>query len=118
MPAFHVRAALAAALAAAVGMAHAQNLGFMRHSVMSYVTPADATLMQKNYLEALELPDGHMSTWSNPRTGASGTATPLKSFREKGMACRQLEMSTTAGGQTGNGQFVFCKTGAGWKILS
>jgi surface antigen len=119
MPAIHLRAVLAAAaFAAAAGAAQAQNLGFMRDSVMSNITPADATLMQKNYLEALELPDGHMSTWNNPQTGASGTARPLKSFQQKGMACRQLEMSTTARGQTGTGQFVFCKTKGGWKILS
>ena len=119
MPAIHIRALLAAALlAAGAGIATAQNLGFMRDSVMSFMTQEDAAMIGRNYQEALALPDGHTSTWSNPRTGHSGTASPLKSFQQKGMACRELEMSNTARGQTSRNVFVFCKTASGWKIVS
>jgi len=63
------------------------------------------------------LADGHVSTWTNPKTRHSGTAEPTRSFKEKGMDCRSLRMTNTAGGQTGSSDFIFCKTSAGWKAV-
>jgi surface antigen len=109
---------VAAVMAVGAGSALAQNLGFMRDSAMSFMNRDDVAMILKNYTLALDtLPDGHTTTWTNPKSGHSGTASPMKSFKEKGMDCRSLEMSNTAGGQTGRSELVFCKTSAGWKAV-
>jgi len=45
-----------------------------------------------------------------------GTATPLKTTKEKGMTCRLLEITNQAGGLSGRSELTFCKTKDGWKI--
>ncbi len=108
----------AAAMAMGAGSALAQNMGFMNDSAMAFMTREDTAMIVKNYTVALDsLPDGHVSTWTNPKSRNSGTAEPTRSFKEKGMDCRSLRMTNTAGGQTGSSDFVFCKTSAGWKAL-
>lgn len=115
-----MRAALALTLALSFGCAataSAQNVGFLRNSVMESITRDDAALLEKNYKDALEQPDGHTSTWTNPRTGHSGTATPLRATKVKDMSCRVLEMSNTAGGRTERSELTFCKTKDGWRLV-
>lgn len=107
----------ATALALAAATASAQNLGFMKDSVLSYMNRDDTAMILRNNLAALELPDGHTSTWNNPKSGHSGTATATRSFQENGMACRQLAMTNHAGGQHGNGDMVYCKTKDGWRLV-
>lgn len=119
MLAQQLRAALiAAVLAACAGPAVAQNLGFMRDSVMAEMTREDTAIMWRNAQQAAELPDGHVSAWTNPKTGHSGTATPTRSFQDKGMACRQLDLSNTARGQTAKTNLAVCKTKAGWRMVN
>jgi surface antigen len=114
-----VRAALVAlSIAVCAVPAAAQNLGFMRDSTMSNMTRQDSDLLWRNVNDALALPDGHVSTWNNPKTGHSGTATPVRSFTQQGMACRALDLSSTAAGKTASSSYTFCKTKAGWKVLS
>jgi hypothetical protein len=97
-------------------VALAQNVGFLRDDVMSFMRRDDIKLFTENYKAALELADGHTSTRNNPSTGASGTATPLSTAKNaKGMTCRNLAFSTTAGGRTGQSRFEFCQTPAGWR---
>ncbi len=115
-----MRFARAATLVLSLGCAataSAQNLGFMRESVMASITREDAALLEQNYKAALEQPDGHTSTWTNPRTGHSGTATPLRAAKVKDMSCRVLEMSNTAGGRTERSEITFCKTKDGWRAV-
>lgn len=108
---------VAAAVALAAAAASAQNLGFMKDSVMSFMNREDTAMILRNNLQALELPDGHTSTWSNPKSGHSGTATVTRSFQENGMACRQIAMTNYARGQHGNGDLVYCKTKDGWRLV-
>jgi surface antigen len=118
MPAPRISTLVAAAsLALAAAAASAQNLGFMKDSVMSFMNREDTAMILKNNLQALELPDGHTTTWSNPKSGHSGTATATRSFQENGMACRQLAMTNQAGGQNGDGALVYCKTKDGWRLV-
>ena len=107
-----------AAVFASVSTALAQFLGFMRDSAMSRMTAEDVNLLVKNYTDALNrLPDGHTNAWLNPKTGHSGTATPLRAVPDKGANCRLLEFTNQAGGQSGQGEFTFCKQRDGsWKI--
>jgi surface antigen len=113
----HASAALMlVSLALGGGIAQAQNTAFLRDDVMSFLKGDDTKLFAANFNAALELPDGHTHTWNNPKTGASGTATPLSTSKNaKGMTCRNLALSTSAGGRTGQSRFEFCKTPAGWR---
>jgi surface antigen len=108
-----------ASIALSAGGAAAQNLGFLQDSPISRMNREDTALMTRNYQQALDsLPDGHTNAWTNPKTGASGTATPLKTSKEKGMTCRLTEITNHAGGMSGRSEWNFCKTPAGWKIPS
>src|SRR4029453_595753 len=72
------RIAACAALVAAGFHVHAQNLGFLRDSPIQRMTKEDTGMMVRNSSEALNRnADGETSGWSKPKTGASGTATPL-----------------------------------------
>ena len=116
-------AVLAAALAvlAATSLAvQAQNMGFLRDSPIQRMTSEDTAMMMRNSNEALNRnADGETSGWSNPKTGASGTATPLKTFTQKGMKCREIQYTNHAGGFNGGGTFTQCRVASGeWKILN
>jgi surface antigen len=109
---------IGASLALAAGSAAAQVM-FMKDAPISFMNRDDTALMTRNYTQALDsLPDGHTSAWTNPKTGHSGTATPLRSMKEKGLACRRLEITNHAGGQSGRSEWTFCKTKDGWKVAS
>jgi surface antigen len=103
----------------AVSPAFGQNLGFLRDGPMQFMQKPDVAMMMKNFNEALDHnPDGHTSAWLNAATGASGTATPLSTGTEKGMKCRRVEITNTAGGQSGRGQYLACMTKTGWKFAN
>ncbi len=107
-----------AALAATSLAVHAQNLGFLRDSPIQRMTPEDQQMMMRNSNEALNRnADGETSGWSNPKTGASGTATPLRTFTQKGMKCRETQYTNHAGGFNGDSTFTLCRVASGeWKI--
>ena len=110
--------AIVAHFALAAQPALAQQFGLLRDTALAKMTRQDIGMMTRNYVEALDQnPDGHTSGWSNPATGASGTATPLSTGTEKGMKCRRLEITNSAGGMSGRGEYQACKTKDGWKFL-
>lgn len=113
------RIAAIAALAAACVAVQAQNMGFLTDSPIQNMTKEDLALLQKNSNEALSRnADGETSGWTNPKTGASGTATPLKTFTQKGMKCRLVRYTNHAGGFNGGGEFTLCRqSGGAWKIV-
>jgi surface antigen len=107
-----------AAIVFAAGTAGAQVM-FLKDAPVSFMNKDDTAMMTRNYTQALDsLPDGHTSAWTNPKTGASGTATPLRTMKEKGMACRRLEITNHAGGRSGRSEWTLCKTKGGWKVSS
>ena len=106
----------AASIAFVAGTAAAQTFGFMQDSAVSRMNREDTAMLVQNYQQALDsLPDGHTNAWTNPKTGSSGTATPLKTTKEKGTTCRLLEMTNFAGGMSGRSEWTFCKTKEGWR---
>ena len=116
-----LRLAVFAALAAAATAAAAQsNFTFLKDAPIQKMTRADTDLMMKTWNEALDRnADGGMSGWTNPQTGASGTVTPLRTFTQKGMKCREAEYTNHAGGFNGAGKFTLCRQRDGaWRILS
>lgn len=99
----------------AAAPALAQKL-FLKDSPVSRMNSEDTALLVRNYTQALDsLPDGHTNTWTNPKTGASGTATPLNTTKQQGMTCRLIEITNQAGGQSGRSEWTFCKTKDGWR---
>jgi surface antigen len=107
-------------LAAPPFAAQAQsNLTFLQDAPIARMTREDVALMTKNSNEALNgNADGETSAWTNPRTGASGTATPLRTFTQKGMKCRETEYTNHAGGLNGASRLTLCRQGSDWKIAS
>jgi surface antigen len=105
-----------ASFALAAASATAQTITFMRDAPISHMNREDTAMMVRNYTQALDsLPDGHVNTWTNPKTGATGTATPLKTTKEKGTTCRLIEITNHAGGKSGRSEWTFCKTKDGWR---
>jgi surface antigen len=114
------RLALVTAALALAPVAIAQNVGFLAGGPMERMTQEDIRLLAQNYRETLDkLPDGHTNTWVNAKTGHSGTSTALKSFEQRGLRCRLLELTTAADGLTGRGEVTFCRQPDGaWKAVS
>jgi surface antigen len=103
-------------LALGGGIAAGQTTTFMKDAPISFMNREDTAMLVRNYQQALDsLPDGHTNAWTNPKTGHSGTATPLRTMKEKGTTCRLLEVTNHAGGQSGRSEWTFCKTKEGWK---
>ena len=105
----------------AYGAAYAQgNMSFLTDSPIEKMTKEDIALLVKHSNEALSTNEnGHTSGWTNPKTGASGTATPLRSFTRQGMKCREAEYTNNAGGFNGAGRYTLCRVPNGeWKLVS
>jgi surface antigen len=77
------------------------------------LTDASNRLLDRPHLAA-----GNAETWTNPKSGASGTATAGKPVQRKGLACRAVVYRTTMRGeQTPRSRtLTWCKTKNGWKI--
>jgi surface antigen len=70
-------------------------------------------------LDRPHLVSGAKETWSNPQSGASGTATAGNPLHRKGLACRVVHYQTTfPGGPRAerSNTLTWCKTKDGWKI--
>ena len=97
------------------------NLDFLAHDPLRYFTEEDDSMFEGVVLQALDNnPDGQASTWENPKTGASGSVTPLETFvdPQKGVTCRRVEIVDQAKGMTQKETVVVCEdTGVGWKLL-
>jgi len=107
------------ALACAALPALAQNSLWLNNSALSRMNRADTELFLKAAREALNAPDGHVVTWSNPGTGASGTVKVIASSKEKGMACRTVETTAFAGGIQGMPTpLKACRVGDKWRLVS
>ena len=104
-------------IAFCAGTSVAQNMFFLRDAPISFMDREDKAMMMRNYEQALDsLPDGDTNGWHNPKTGNSGTATPLKTMKENGRTCRLLEITNDAGGQSAHSEWTLCKTKNGWKV--
>jgi len=95
----------------------AQNMNFLRNSVMSNFQPDDTDMMRKNVNEVLESSDPNASKeWSNPRTGASGSAQAVGQFTASdGAPCKRLRLVNRAQQAHSQSTHVMCKyEGRGW----
>jgi len=69
-------------------------------------------------LDRPQLATGTTETWSNPKSGASGTITAGNAVQRKGMACRIMRYQNTVPGPRAqrNATLTWCKTKDGWKV--
>ena len=106
---------------ACMSTAHAQNLGFMHDSPISFMKQKDMASLAEALNAALDKgTDGQTSEWSNEGLGNSvpitATITPKDGLEDKGMTCRHVAIQLTARNQQQGWQPLYCKTPAGWKL--
>jgi len=87
-------------------------------------TPLDAgdiealTAATNRLLNHPQIIAGESEGWSNPKSGAGGTATAGDAVRRKGLACRTVRYQMTVPGPRAErtALLTWCKTKDGWKI--
>jgi hypothetical protein len=99
---------------------HAQGWAY-RSSVDNRLNSDDLdalTAAARHLLDRPQLAEGGFETWSNPRSGVSGTVVAGKPLSRSGMDCRVLNFFTHVPGPNAdrNRVFTWCKTKDGWKI--
>ena len=93
---------------------------FMKNSPASHFDDEDWRLLREAGEDVLgHKADGETVSWENPASAHSGKLTPLRSYQKNGLACRQVEIFSQAGGKTGTSVLDFCQVSAGeWKIAT
>ena len=87
----YLAAFLLSALMLAVAPAHAVN-PFGRNGFE--LTNSDVTILPettKSFFDDDTIAVGTVKSWSNPKSGNSGTATLVDRFEQKGMPCRRIQ---------------------------
>jgi hypothetical protein len=111
-------AALILFAAAAISMVtNAANLGFLAKSPISYFQQEDVDLMMKNAYAVLDSPDPNSDkSWTNPKTGASGSAHVVGQFTAPDRTpCKRLQVVNKIKNLEGQGTYTVCKyQGRGW----
>jgi surface antigen len=112
-------AACALLLFAANQPSYGFNTLFVDKMPIGRMTTEDIDILMAAAYKALDdLPDGATSHWENPKTGAGGYLTPRATFRESGLACRDMQVENSAGGLSNRSVFSMCKQPDGtWKIV-
>jgi hypothetical protein len=74
--------------------AHSSNLGFLRTSPLRHFTQEDMDLMMKNADATLDADEASAKReWSNPRSGASGSAEIRSAFTgSDGAPCKRIHV--------------------------
>ncbi len=98
----------------------ASGYNFLKNSPIAVFKKEDLSLMEKNIYKALDVvKDGETLSWENTKTGSSGVARPVKTFKYKSMDCRSLEIINRSKKATGESKFNFCKIkDNSWKIIT
>ena len=115
-----IATALAAACALASPAALAQNwIGLLKNTPAERFDEEDLRLFLDMGRKALnETPENQPLTWENPKTGAGGEITVLKSFESKGRPCKEVRVRNHAQGRKGNNKLSLCKVDDKWRLLS
>jgi surface antigen len=102
------------------GAAAAQNLNFLGNSALAAMTRDDKAMATAAFRDALDhAGDGDARNWRNEQTGASGTLTVLRSYRnaQNGLDCREVSIGLKARGRDDQSRNHLCKTADGqWKF--
>lgn len=81
---------------------------------------ADRTYADRAVTRAQAAPLGETITWNNPKSGNSGTVTPVRDGTSaSGQYCREFQQSITVGGKMQQGYGVACRQPDGtWRIVN
>lgn len=99
--------------------AYASNLNFLRNSPLSYFQPEDVELMRQNARKVLDSSDpAAQESWSNPKTGASGSAQAQGQFTATdGAPCKRLRIMNRTRNLQDDATYTVCKyPKRGWVI--
>ena len=93
---------------------------FLKDLPISSFTDDDMTLMSDNVFKALETAkDGEKFAWENKKTGHSGLANPLKTYKQEGLNCRTVRIVNRAKKQIAESKYEVCKVkDNSWKIMT
>ncbi len=90
--------------------AQALNLRWLNYSPVRYYSEEDWSIYKSTAKEALDnQPDGKTLEWSNPKTGAHGKITLLKTVKAEDRLCRKVRFFNSIKGLSGESNFFFCK---------
>jgi surface antigen len=104
------RIIVAAAIVLGAGSANAFDLSFLGNSVLQWLTPADAKMLNRALNAALSAEkEGTEERWSNSESGASGSITFRREFQRAGAPCRSIQIKTTAQAITQGGVYELCR---------
>lgn len=109
----HSNKELAVAAGAALG-------GLLGNKIGIKLNAADQAMMGQSVNSALEYnPTGVASTWVNPDTGTTGTATPTRTYSTVDQGpCREYSTTVTVGGKEQEAFGTACRQSDGsWKIV-
>src|SRR5262245_23835268 len=97
----------------------AMNARFLVRGPLKHLTDSDRAAARAEIVNALETGiDGQTYSWSNPKTKASGTVKPTRTFNRDGRRCRAADFTTSAGGERSASTWNLCKTKDGWRIVN
>ncbi len=102
-------------------IAFALDLTFLDQAPIRYMSDAEIDMMEATVAETLDkAADGETLTWRNDDTGNSGSVTAVKSFSERDLTCRRIEIvnrDAKAAFGGASSMFDMCQIDGGWKIL-
>ncbi len=93
---------------------------FLYDDAIRYFDKKDWKLVDETAVAALNSnPDGETSKWINPKSGNSGSITPIKTYRNKqGQICRKTKMFNRSKKKKSEYTFLVCKQpNNDWKIV-
>jgi len=98
--------------------AQAASLGWMKGETARYFTDRDWELVGQALQSALDdAPDGETREWSNEKSGARGSMTPLSTETRGELTCRRLRVESVARGSSSSHSYLFCRRSDGpWGI--
>ncbi len=94
---------------------------FTGNEIGKSLDKADRIALEGAGEQARTVPIGKTIDWSNPKSGNSGTVTPIREGRHTGSGnyCREFKQTVTIDGRTKEAFGVACRQPDGsWKIMS
>jgi len=100
--------------------ADARLYSFLKNSPIESFTKEDISMMMDNVYKALDTKkDGEKLAWQNEKTGNSGLANPLSTFKQDGLKCRNLRIINRSKKQIVESKYDLCKVEDGsWKVYT
>jgi len=111
---------MAMALAGFSSLAAAQNwVALLKNTPAEHFDDEDLQMFLAAGRRALtEAKDHEPIRWENPKTRARGELTVARSFEWKSHPCKELQISSEAGGRKGRSTLNLCSVEGKWRLLA